>query len=80
MEDNKTTTTDMSFFDAIKNLVNQSQKTIPIEDVAKELEDFYYEAGEDYHLWDEQEKGPYPVQRVFEAIKNLVDKYKQPKN
>jgi len=42
----------------------------------KELEDFYYETGEDWHLWDEQELGPYPIQRIFDAMKKFIDSKK----
>jgi hypothetical protein len=44
--------------------------------LVSELEKFYYEMGEDWHLWDEQEQGQYPVQRVFDAMKNFVDYHK----
>ena len=42
----------------------------------KELEDFYFQTGEDWHLWDEQELGPYPVQRIFDAMKKFIDSKK----
>ena len=41
-----------------------------------ELENFYYEISEDWHLWDEEEKGQYPIQRVFDAMKKFVDHHK----
>jgi len=44
--------------------------------LVSELENFYYEMGEDWHLWDEQEQGQYPIQRVFDAMKNFVDYHK----
>ena len=37
----------------------------------QELEDFYFQSGEDWHLWDEQ--GPYPIQRIFDALKKFID-------
>lgn len=33
-----------------------------------ELEEFYYNACEDYHLWDSLEKGPYPIERILNAM------------
>jgi hypothetical protein len=43
---------------------NSNIETMPIS----ELEEFYYHTCEDFHLWDETEKGPYPVQRILDAI------------
>ena len=40
-----------------------------------ELLDFYYQAGDDYQLWDEAENGPYPIDRVFTAFKNFLNQY-----
>lgn len=37
-----------------------------------ELEEFFYEMGEDWHLWDEEEQGQYPIQRIFEAVKKFI--------
>ena len=34
-----------------------------------ELEEFFYEIGEDWHLWNEEEQGQYPIQRIFDAMK-----------
>jgi hypothetical protein len=39
-----------------------------------ELEDFFYESCEDYHLWDETEDGPYPVQRILDAMGKFLKK------
>jgi hypothetical protein len=44
--------------------------------LVSELEEFYYEMGEDWHLWDEEEQGQYPIQRVFDAMKKFVDYHK----
>ena len=44
--------------------------------LVSELENFYYEMGEDWHLWDEEEQGQYPIQRVFVAMKKFVDYHK----
>ena len=30
----------------------------------EKVEQFYYESAEDYHLWDEEDKGPYPIERI----------------
>ena len=37
-----------------------------------ELEEFFYEMGEDWHLWDKEEQGQYPVQRIFDAVKKFI--------
>ncbi len=34
----------------------------------KGLDDFLWDMAEDYQLWDEEEKGLYPSERMFEAI------------
>lgn len=52
--------------------VNNNQPSIPIT----ELEELYYQMGEDYHLWDEDEQGEYPIQRVFDAIKKFITEKK----
>jgi hypothetical protein len=44
--------------------------------LVSELENFYYEMGEDWHLWDEEEQGQYPIQRVLDAMKKFVDYHK----
>jgi hypothetical protein len=44
--------------------------------LVSELENFYYEMGEDWHLWDEEEQGQYPIRRVFDAMKKFVDYHK----
>lgn len=41
-----------------------------------ELEEFFYEMGEDWHLWDEEEKGQYPIQRTFDAMKKFIEYHK----
>lgn len=43
---------------------NTNTKTISIS----ELEEFYYFTCEDVHLWDESEKGTYPVNRILDAM------------
>ena len=44
--------------------------------LVSELEEFFYEMGEDWHLWDEGEKGQYPIQRTFDAMKKFIDYHK----
>ena len=44
--------------------------------LVSELEEFFYEMGEDWHLWDEEEKGHYPIQRTFDAMKKFIDYHK----
>mgnify|MGYP006921347931 CR=1 FL=1 len=43
--------------------------SLPID----ELEDFFYEMGEDWHLWDEEKQGQYPIQRVLNAMKKFIE-------
>jgi hypothetical protein len=43
---------------------NSNNETILIS----ELEEFYYHTCEDVHLWDESEKGVYPVKRILDAM------------
>ena len=42
-----------------------------------ELEDFFDQMCEDWHLWDEGENGQYPVQRTLDAMKKFIDTKKQ---
>ena len=63
----------MSTNDELKNKTANSVKpvvsgSLPIA----ELEDFFYEMGEDWHLWDEEEQGQYPIQRIFDAMKKFI--------
>ena len=44
--------------------------------LVSELEEFWYKMGEDWHLWDEEEQGQYPIQRVFDAMKKFVEHHK----
>ena len=44
--------------------------------LVSELEELFYEMGEDWHLWDEEEKGQYPIQRTFDAMKKLIEYHK----
>ena len=47
--------------------------------LVSELEEFFYDMGEDWHLWDEEEKGQYPIQRTFDAMKKFIDYHKSKK-
>ena len=44
--------------------------------LVSELEEFYYQMGEDWHLWDEFSQGKYPIQRVFDAMKKFIEFHK----
>lgn len=46
-------------------------------DMIKHFEDFYFEMGEDYNLWDEEIE-PYPAQRILDAMKKKLDELKAP--
>lgn len=52
---------------------NVDQQGISKEGWQKELNELYYQMGEDWHLWDEEEKGAYPIQRIFDAMKKFMD-------
>lgn len=41
-----------------------------------ELQEFFWEMGEDWHLWDESEQGPYPIDRVHKAMQNFIEMMK----
>lgn len=61
--------------------VCNGEKILPLptngeKEAIAELELFYYEMGEDWHLWDEGEKGQYPIQRMFDAMKKFIEKKK----
>ena len=47
--------------------------------IIEQLEEFYYIMHEDFQLWDEAEHGPYPVQRIHEAMRKFIDKVKESK-
>ena len=38
----------------------------------EKVEQFYYESAEDYHLWDEEDKGPYPIERMLNSMSNFI--------
>ncbi len=44
--------------------------------LVSELEEFFYQMGEDWHLWDEEEQGQYPIQRTFDAMKKFIEFHK----
>lgn len=41
-----------------------------------EFEDFYFDTCEDWQLWDEEEKGEYPAERILEAMKKFLNYHK----
>tara|TARA_R110000851_G_scaffold315600_1_gene478222 strand:+ start:2402 stop:2662 length:261 start_codon:yes stop_codon:yes gene_type:complete len=45
-----------------------------------QFETFFDDSAEDYILWDEQEQGPYPTQRIFDAMKKFKDQQPWKKN
>ena len=50
-----------------------------IENMQVSLQDiinFVYDTEEDYQLWDETEHGPYPSQRIIDAMKNFIGHHK----
>lgn len=51
-------------------------ETNPKTFTVEEIEEFYDQTGEDWHLWDEEEKGPYPIDRVFNAMKIFIERKK----
>jgi hypothetical protein len=51
---------------------NEISEVVPLS----QLEDFWYEMCEDWHLWDVREQGPYPVQRTFDAMKKFINYHK----
>ena len=55
-----------------RNETNPSEPKVNIS----QLESFWYEVGEDWHLWDESQQGPYPTNRVFDAMKQFINYHK----
>ena len=53
---------------AQKIIDEHNANTIPL----KVVEDFIYEVGEDYNLWDEDTQGAYPIKRVLTAMENFL--------
>jgi hypothetical protein len=56
-----------------QNLVTQTN-TVLKDNKEIELEEFYEQSCEDWHLWNEIEDGPYPVQRMLDALKNFKER------
>lgn len=52
----------------VNEIIIERNKTISIS----ELEDFFFELGEDYILWDEKEKGNYPTERILENMRTFI--------
>lgn len=46
----------------------------------KEIEDLFFEMGDDFNTWDEKEKGQYPIQRTLDAMKNFIEYKKRISN
>lgn len=59
---------------ALEEALENKIKTIDDQaDVSKqlplaEIEKFIWETAEDYHLWDEESQGQYPVKRMLDAM------------
>ena len=53
----------------------EQDKTVSIN----ELDEFYDQMCEDWHLWDEREKGQYPIKRVLDAMNNFINFHKSKK-
>jgi hypothetical protein len=62
----------------MKTEEHNSNKQVNSKDslLISDLEEFFYFMCEDWHLWDENEKGPYPIQRIFDAMRNFIDYHK----
>lgn len=56
----------------IENEENYNQTYVSI----KEIEDLFFEMGDDYNTWDEENKGTYPAQRTLDAMKNFIESKK----
>jgi hypothetical protein len=50
----------------------EQNKTVSIN----ELDEFYDQMCEDWHLWDEREQGQYPIKRVLDAMNNFINFHK----
>jgi hypothetical protein len=51
-------------------------ETNPKTFTVEEIEEFYDQTGEDWHLWDEEENGPYQIDRIFNAMKTFIERKK----
>ena len=51
-----------------------SSKPDESDSIVSGIKQLYYELGEDWHLWDD-EANPYPIERVFSAFRNFMDRY-----
>ena len=56
--------------------MNKKEKYLLVSD----LEKFYEDMCEDWHLWDEAEKGKYPIQRPLDAMQKFVSHHKNSAN
>ena len=62
--------------DFIKDEEIYSQTYVSI----KEIEELFFEMGDDFNTWDEKEKGQYPIQRTLDAMKNFIEYKKRISN
>jgi hypothetical protein len=57
-------------------LASQEQNSSPVAShnsgFGNSIEQFFDSMAEDWHLWDEEEKGPYPVKRIFDASEKFL--------
>jgi altronate dehydratase len=44
------------------------------QQIVTELNQFYDDTIEDYILWDKKENGPYPIDRIHQALKSFINK------
>jgi hypothetical protein len=44
------------------------------QQIITELNQFYDDTIEDYILWDKKENGPYPIDRIHQALKSFINK------
>lgn len=54
------------------NAKPKDTRTMPV----KTVEEFIWECGEDYHLWDEDTQGAYPPTRLIKAMENFLKSIK----
>ncbi len=51
---------------------NKIKGSVPLS----ELQEFFYETGEDWLLWNEEEQGPYPMRRTLDAFNKFFEEMK----
>jgi len=55
---------------------NKPESDKLIDAVEKQFLDFLYDLCEDWHLWDEQEQGIYPIERLLNPIGKKIEELK----